>query len=1319
MRLAGLLDAALADPALAAARDQARRTLALSGAPGAGARAATAAIVAAEIDQLDLTAPPALRPFITAAIAADEPGAGRPVLAITATTREADDLAAALGCLLPPEQVAVYPAWETLPHERLSPRADTVGRRLAVLRRLAHPSVPEQGADGRGAGLPPTAAQGPLRVVVAPVRSVLQPQLRGLGDLAPIELRRGDTADLGEQAKRLTQLAYTRVDLVEKRGEFAVRGGILDVFPPTEEHPLRVEFWGDEIEDVRAFAVADQRTIEPPEGAPGPALWAPPCRELLLTSRVRRRAAELAQQYPALAEMLEKLADGIPVEGMESLAPVLVPGELELLVDAMPAGTVVLVCDPERIRTRAHDLVRTSAEFLEASWAAAAVGAETPIDLGASAFRTLAEVRSTAAGLGMPWWSITPFAAAPEAAAREKEAPRGWADELLGHEVVDPEVAVEVRPDEGRSLTLAAASVPLYHGDTDRVIDDLRRWAGAGWRVALVFPAHGPAKRSVEVLRDAGLGVALVDRLDAAPAPGSPVVTTGTLEFGFVDEASRLAVVTGTDISGGRGASTRDMRKMPSKRRNTIDPLELKPGDYVVHEQHGIGRYVELVQRVVNGASREYLVIEYAASKRGQPGDRLYVPTDQLDQLSRYVGGETPTVHKLGGSEWAKSKARARKAVREIAAQLIQLYAARQSAKGHSYGPDTPWQRELEDAFPFAETPDQLSAIEEVKADMERPVPMDRLICGDVGYGKTEIAVRAAFKAVQDGKQVAVLVPTTLLAQQHYNTFTERMSQFPVQIRQLSRFQTPKEAEQALAMAADGSADIVIGTHRLLQGSTRFKNLGMIVVDEEQRFGVEHKEYLKQLRTSVDVLAMSATPIPRTLEMAITGIREMSTIATPPEERHPVLTFVGAYDEKQVAAAVRRELLRDGQVFYLHNRVETIEKAARKLRELVPEARIAVAHGQMGEDALEKIMVAFWEREYDVLVCTTIVESGIDIPNANTLIVERADLLGLAQLHQIRGRVGRARERAYAYFLYPAEKPLTEHAHERLATIAQHTELGAGMFVAMKDLEIRGAGNLLGGEQSGHIEGVGFDLYVRMVGEAVAAFKGEAPSEEETDVKIDLPVDAHIPHEYIEVERLRLEMYRRLAAARTPKALAEATAEMRDRYGELPDAVANLVAVARFRLLARAHGLTDVSLQGRHIRFGPLELPDSKQMRLKRLYPDAVYKQATDQVSVPRPQASPSGVALRTQRAGTRALASSAGVAGEPMRDTALLDWCADLLTSVLGVPPTAAPATGPGAATPAAAGSAAAAPPTTAPAAPTAGGRQPHRDRAAAPVRR
>ncbi|GAB7048560.1 transcription-repair coupling factor [Catenuloplanes indicus] len=1198
MKLAGLLPAALADGGLARARDLAR-----TGGP--------------EAAELGLTAPAPLRPFIVATVAAavKSGGAGRPVLAVTATSREADDLVDALGCLIPAEQVVAFPAWETLPHERLSPRSDTVGKRLAVLRRLAHPGE-----------------AGPVRVVVAPVRSVLQPQLKGLGDLEPVVLRPGGEAGLEETVERLVDLAYARVDLVTKRGEFAVRGGILDVFPPTDEHPSRVEFWGDEVEEIRTFAVADQRTIEP-----AAELFAPPCRELLLTPHVRERAAALAAAHPELGEILSKLAEGIPVEGMESLAPALLDGtdSMELLLDCMPRDTHVLLCDPERIRTRAHDLVRTSEEFLQASWAAAAVGGEAPVDVGAAAFRSLSEVRAEAARLGQPWWSVSPFGLDSTTA---ETAP--WEDE----------VRTEVTPDAGDDIALAAQAAPLYHGETGRLVDDLKRWSGDGWSVVLVFEANGPANRAAEVLRDAGLGTIMADGLETAPAAGQITIVCGGLNHGFVDERARIAVVTGNDVTGGRGATTKAMGKMPSRRRNTIDPLELKAGDHVVHEQHGIGRYVELVQRKVNGADREYLVIEYAPAKKGQPGDRLFVPTDQLDQLSRYVGGEAPTLHKMGGSDWQKAKARAKKAVKEIAASLIQLYAARQAQRGHAFGPDTPWQRELEDAFPYQETPDQLAAIEEVKHDMMQQVPMDRLICGDVGYGKTEIAVRAAFKAVQDGKQVAVLVPTTLLAQQHYNTFAERMSQFPVEIRQLSRFQTPKEAEQTLSMAAEGTADIVIGTHRLLSAAARFKQLGLVIVDEEQRFGVEHKEHLKTLRASVDVLTMSATPIPRTLEMAITGIREMSTIATPPEERHPVLTFVGPSDEKQIAATIHRELLRDGQVFYLHNRVESIDRAARKLRELVPEARVAVAHGQMSEEALERVMVGFWEKEFDVLVCTTIVESGIDIPNANTLIVERADLLGLAQLHQIRGRVGRGRERAYAYFLYPREKPLTEHAHERLATIAQHTELGAGMYVAMKDLEIRGAGNLLGGEQSGHIEGVGFDLYVRMVGEAVQQFKGERP-EEVQEVKIDLPVDAHLPHDYIGVERLRLEMYRKLAEARDEAALKEIVAEMTDRYGEPPAPVQNLLAVARFRLVAKAYGLTEVTLQGKHVRFAPLSLPDSKQMRLKRYHPDSVYKHATDQVSVPRPM---------TRRIG-----------GEPVRDQALLDWCAQLLKDVLGEPVT------------------------------------------------
>jgi transcription-repair coupling factor (superfamily II helicase) len=1177
MTLAGLLDAAAADPALAHA-------LGAVGAP-----------------TLDLSAPPGLRPFAIAALAGR---AGRTVLAVTATTREAEDLVTALQSLLPPDGVVDYPAWETLPHERLSPRADTVGRRMAVLRRLRHPDPSDPSTDR-------------LAVVVAPVRSLLQPQVPGLGDLEPVALRPGDDMEFDGVVRRLAELAYTRVDMVERRGEFAVRGGILDVFPPTEEHPVRVEFWGDTVEEVRWFKVSDQRSLE----ITGHGLWAPPCRELLLSDEVRERARRLADEHPELRDMLDKLADGIAVEGMEALAPALI-GRMTLLLDELPAGTHVMVCDPERVRTRAANLVRTSEEFLEASWAAAAGGGSAPIDLGAASLRTIAEVRAHARELGVPWWTVSPFTS----------------DETLAGD------------DGDAVVSSAATTVESYRGDTKRALDDVREWIRAGWRVVVLTEGHGPAERLVEVFRGEDVPARLDADLIGPPDPGVVHLSTGCLATGFTSAQLRLAVLTETDLAGQRTA-TKDMTRLPSRRRNSVDPLQLKAGDHVVHEQHGVGRYVDLVQRTVAGATREYLVIEYAPSKRGQPGDRLYVPSDSLDQVTKYVGGEQPSLDKMGGGEWQKRKGRARKAVREIAAELIRLYAARMSAPGHAFGPDTPWQRELEDAFPYVETPDQLEAINEVKADMQQPHPMDRVICGDVGYGKTEIAVRAAFKAVMDGKQVAVLVPTTLLAQQHYATFTERFASFPVTVKALSRFQSDKEQRAIVEGLTDGSVDVVIGTHRLLQSSIVFKDLGLVVVDEEQRFGVEHKEFLKRLRTSVDVLTMSATPIPRTLEMSITGIREMSVIQTPPEERHPVLTFVGAYDEKQIAAAIRRELLREGQVFYIHNRVESIDRAAAHLRELVPEARVATAHGQMTEHQLEPVMMAFWEKDFDVLVCTTIVESGLDISNANTLIVERADLLGLSQLHQLRGRVGRGRDRGYAYFLYPTERPLTEEAHDRLATIAQHTDLGAGMQVAMKDLEIRGAGNLLGGEQSGHIAAVGFDLYVRLVGEAVAEFKGDR-SEELADVKVELPVDAHLPHDYVPGERLRLEAYRKIASADTTEALDAVREELVDRYGELPPAVVNLLAVADFRAYARRFGLTDVAGQGKFVRFAPLELRESQVLRLQRIYPGAIVKPATHTVLVPAPAAG-----------GARpgALGSS------PLRDRPLLDWCRELLDTVIG----------------------------------------------------
>ncbi|MFB4270304.1 transcription-repair coupling factor [Nonomuraea sp. GTA35] len=1154
MSLSGLLDLVRADPKLTAALE--------------------------EGGDVALIAPSALRPFGVAALAGHDQ---RTVLAVTATGREAEDLAAALTSLIEPNSVAVFPAWETLPHERLSPRSDTVGQRLAVLRRLAHPVKGD-------------AAAGPLSVIVAPIRALLQPIVKGLGDLEPIRLRAGDDADLDDVVDNLVNNGYHRVDMVEKRGEVAVRGGLLDVFPPTEEHPLRLEFWGDTVEEIRWFKVADQRSLEAAEDG----LFAPPCRELLLTGEVRTRARELAEEHPALAEVLDQLAEGTPVEGMEAFAPVLA-GEMDLLLDHLPVRSAVFVCDPERIRGRAEELVRTSQEFLEASWINAAAGGEAPIDLGAAAFRSLEEIREHADVLGQPWWTMAPFGGGIELDAQDSEA---------------------------------------YRGDTAKALADIKGWLADEKAVVLLSEGHGPAERMVELLKGVDVPARLQQFLDKAPEPKVVHVSTGLIEHGFITPT--LAVLTHLDLVGQK-ASTKDMRRLPSRRRNMVDPLQLKVGDHVVHEQHGVGRYIEMVQRTVQGATREYLVIEYAK------GDRLYVPTDQLDEVTRYVGGEAPTLNRMGGADWAKAKSRAKKAVKEIAGELIRLYSARMASPGHAFGADTPWQREMEDAFPYAETGDQLEAIDEVKRDMERGVPMDRLICGDVGYGKTEIAVRAAFKAVQDGKQVAVLVPTTLLVQQHMSTFAERFSSFPVSVKPVSRFQTDGEVKGTLEGLRSGAVDVVIGTHRLLSPEVRFKDLGLIIIDEEQRFGVEHKEAMKHLRTQVDVLAMSATPIPRTLEMGLTGIREMSTILTPPEERHPILTFVGPYEEKQIAAAIRRELMRDGQIFFVHNRVASINKVAARLRELVPEARIAVAHGQMNEHQLEKIMVGFWEREYDLLVSTTIVESGLDVPNANTLIVDRADNYGLSQLHQIRGRVGRGRERGYAYFLYPPEKPLTETAHERLATISQHTEMGAGMYVAMKDLEIRGAGNVLGAEQSGFIAGVGFDLYVRLMADAVkeqkAKLSGAEVEEEQPDVKVELPINAHIPHDYVTSERLRLEAYKRIAAINAEIDIEEVRDELTDRYGKPPVEVENLLEVARFRIRARAAGLTDVTLQGQNIKFGPARLRESQQVRLDRLYKKAVYKQAAETLLVPIPKTKPLG--------------------GQPLRDLDLLKWCGDLVEAM------------------------------------------------------
>lgn len=1160
--IAGLVDLALRDPSL---QEIARR---------AADRPA----------DLSLVGPASARLFVASALAQSGP-----LLVVTATGREADDLTAELRGVFG-DAVALFPSWETLPHERLSPGVDTVGARMMVLRRLAHPDDARLGA--------------PLRIVVTTARSLLQPMAPDLARVEPVTLTVGAEADFDDTVTCLVELAYSRVDMVGKRGEFAVRGGILDVFPPTAEHPVRIEFWGDEVSEMRMFSVADQRSI--PE-IDIDTLIAVPCRELLLTAEVRDRAAALSAEHPVLEnsvpgsvpDMLARLSEGIPVEGMEALLPLLRPSDFATLPDHLPAGTPLLVCDPEKVRTRAADLIKTGREFLEASWSTAAVGGDVPIDieaLGASGYVSYGDARDAARAGGHAWWTLSQL------------------DSGSGEST-----ALDIRP---------APSARGQQHNLDEIFAMLRAHIATGGFGAVVTPGTGTAMRVVEQLSESDTAAVILEPGDA-PREGVVGVLKGPLHDGVVIPGANLVVITETDLTGNRAAAT-EGKKLAAKRRNVVDPLALTAGDMVVHDQHGIGRFVEMTERVVGGARREYLVLEYASAKRGGGSDRLYVPMDSLDQLSRYVGGESPTLSRLGGSDWANTKTKARRAVREIAAELVTLYAKRQASPGHAFGPDTPWQTEMEDAFGFTETVDQLTAITEVKSDMEKPVPMDRVICGDVGYGKTEIAVRAAFKAVQDGKQVAVLVPTTLLADQHLQTFTNRMTGFPVTVKGLSRFTDPAESRATTEGMKDGSVDIVIGTHRLLQTGVTWKDLGLVIVDEEQRFGVEHKEHIKSMRTHVDVLTMSATPIPRTLEMSLAGIREMSTILTPPEERYPVLTYVGPHDDKQVAAALRREMLRDGQAFYIHNRVRSIDQAAARVRQLVPEARVVVAHGQMPEEQLEKTVEGFWNREFDILVCTTIVETGLDISNANTLIVERADTFGLSQLHQLRGRVGRSRERGYAYFLYPPEVPLTETAYDRLATIAQNNELGAGMAVAMKDLEIRGAGNVLGAEQSGHVAGVGFDLYVRLVGEAVEAYRAAADGktvatpEEPKDVRIDLPVDAHFPPDYIGSDRLRLEAYRRLAAAPDDSAVDAVIEELVDRYGPLPEPAELLVAVARLRLLARAHGLTEigaVSSAASTLRISPLTLPDSAQLRLKRLYAGANYRATTSTVQVPIPRA--------------------------------------------------------------------------------------------------
>ena len=1111
----------------------------------------------------------------------------QPVAVIVASGNHAAKLSESLSELVPKLELIEFPSWETLPHERLSPAAETVGKRLKALHRMLEI---QNGVDH------------PVALLIS-IRAALQPVMGGLEDHPPFTLTRGNDYLLPELSLKLIELAYERVDMVSRRGEFAIRGGILDVFPTTASHALRLEFFGDQLEDIREFNVSDQRSIASQLDSVD--LYA--ARELIITPSVSQRAREMAGEFPGLNEMLSKIGEGIPVSGMESLAPLL-GVKLGPITDYLKK-TAVVVLEPERIMARAQSLVDTNEEFLHAAWDAAIEGATAPIDFSKGGFYE----------------------------------PETFFDLIRkDHSIIEIDSL-----QKADAVDLGLRQIPSFTRESPAV-GWLQDQQSQGMRIVIVARGHGTAERIVEILSGEQLPVVLTEVL-GDPASEHITCVVGNLDSGFVMQDQKLIVLSETEFFGVSGAyASPKERKLARRRGQQVDPLALKAGDYVVHEIHGIGRFKELIQRQNRNQVREYLLIEYAPPKRGYPADTLFVPTDQLDFLSRYVGAEAPVLSKMGGTDWARAKGNARKAVRKIAIDLVKLYSARMKSKGYAFGPDTNWQKELEEAFIHQETPDQMTTIDEVKRDMEKQIPMDRLLAGDVGYGKTEVAVRAAFKAIQDGKQVAMLVPTTLLVRQHAETFAERYSGFPIKIAALSRFQSAKESRQVLADLESGALDLVIGTHRLLSQGVKFRDLGLVIIDEEQRFGVEHKEKLKELKTNVDVLAMSATPIPRTLEMAVTGIREMSTLATPPEERHPILTYIGGYSEKQVAAAIRRELIREGQVFFVHNRVATIEKTAADIAKLVPEARVAIAHGQMAEAQLEQVVVDFWERKFDVLVSTTIIETGIDIPNANTLIVDRAENFGLSQLHQIRGRVGRSKERAYAYFFYDPSKPLTETAHDRLATIATNNELGSGMQVAMKDLEIRGAGNLLGGEQSGHIAGVGFDLYLRMIAEAVNEFRGEEISSP-AELKLELPVDARIPVEYVDSERLRLEAYHKLSAESSAKStrqkLQEILAELEDRYGKAPKAVLQLIEVTALRQQANRLGLKDVNLLGAMAKLSPVELSEKDLVELTHKLKGVRYLQSSKLLSVPVPISS-----------GT-----------EPKSDDEVIDWLWQLFAIVFG----------------------------------------------------
>ena len=932
-----------------------------------------------------------------------------------------------------------------------------------------------------------------------------------------VRLKTGDETSPRALVQRLAAAGYERVELVEGRGQVASRGDLVDVYPPDARYPIRVEFWGDTIDQMRDFDPITQRSVEQRTEA-----LLPPAYETPQTEQAIARALRHAADKIGFETQVELWRQGLPAAGADAMLPLLYP-KLDTLLDYLPESAVLVLDEPARLEEAAKTAEMTFAEsvtaMLERGEGDAAQG---KLQLGAE--ETLSMLN-------------TPRTAACYALTRP-------------HHAFPPKEIVQ----------FLARPAPQYMGDTEELLRDVRLWKQTGEAAVLFAGEH--ARPLFEQLAAAGAEVAFSETLTRPPVRGEVLVTGDALLTGFAYPELHLTVLGASELFGKRSAV-----KKVQKKRNTLSFSELSVGDYVVHEAHGIGRFVGVESLTVDGSTRDYLLLEY----RG--GDRLYIPTDQMDRVQKYVGGgdedTVPHLSKLGGSEWQGRVNRAKASAKKLAVDLAELYAARASVRGFAFSKDTPWQTQLEERFPYQETPDQLESIREIKADMERPHPMDRLLCGDVGYGKTEVALRAAFKAVQDSKQVAFLVPTTILAEQHYNTLSARFSDFPVRTACLSRFQSAEQRKQVKKKLAAGEIDIVVGTHALLAKDVRFKDLGLLIIDEEHRFGVNHKEQIKALRQEIDVLTLTATPIPRTLNLSMSGIRDISVIETPPDARYPVQTFVLEYTDGLVTDAVTRELSRGGQVYIVNNRVRSIEQYAEHLRELLPEATVLVAHGQMPEKQLEQAMMDFMEHKADVLLCSTIIESGLDIPNANTLLVLEADRMGLAQLYQLKGRVGRSTRLGYAYFTVQRGRAMNEKAHKRLMAIREFTQFGAGFQLAMRDLEIRGAGSLLGAEQHGHIADIGYEYYLKIVQAAVREARGEETPLPETDVTLDIPMSAHIPAGFIPNEVQRLSAYRRIADAEGEDAQLLLREELEDRYGELPEEVENLFLLAKIKQLAK------------------------------------------------------------------------------------------------------------------------------------------------------